>query len=197
METTTCRHPPPNRFRAAVGVGTARFLPGQPPFLKRGRSVGRYAAGIRYELGVGEILELWALGRSEIQLRLGQWIEFQDRSGKRWCQVDALWIDNSSRRCLVCEIKYQHTPDAWWQLKHLYVPVLQRVMPGYILGMLEIVHWFDPGMAWPEPFRRVAGIADCIYDSTANVTILNPKRDIRFQRDGHSDGGGGRETTRG
>lgn len=173
-------HPPPNRFKAAVGVESARFLPERPPFLKRGRSVGRFAAGIRYELGVHQILELRALGRAEVSVRLGQWIEFKDRKGLRWCQVDALWIDSRKVSCLVCEIKYQHTADAWWQLKHLYVPVLQRALPGYSFGMLEIVHWFDPDTIWPEPFRRVAGLDDCIYDSTVNVTICNPKRQARI-----------------
>ena len=174
-----CQVPPPKRFLAALGVRSARFLPEQPAFIRRGRSVGRYAAGIRYELGVHQVLELRALGRKEISLRLGQWIEFIDRSGKRWCQVDALWVDIESRRCLVCEVKYQHTSDAWWQLKHLYVPVLQRVMPGYTFGMLEIVHWFDPAVVWPEAFRRVAGIEECVYDNTVNVTILNPRREAR------------------
>ena len=176
-----CRPPAPSRFRAAVGVRSAKFLPERPPFISRGRSVGRYAAGIKYELGVGQLLELWALGRDEITLRLGQWLEFEDRGGRRWCQVDALWIDRREHRCLVCEVKYSHTADAWWQLKHLYVPVLSRAMPGYAFGMLEIVHWLDPAVVWPETYRRIAKLEDCIYDSTVNVTILNPRREAGFQ----------------
>lgn len=169
--------PAPSKFRAAVGVRSAKFLPERPLFIRRGQSAGRYAAGIRYERRVHEHLELWALGLSGIDLRLGQWIEFIDRNGKRWCQVDALWIDRRKTSCLACEIKYSHTPDAWWQLKHLYVPVLQKVLPGYKFGMLEIVHWLDPAVVWPEPYRRVAKIDECLYDHTVNVTILNPSRE--------------------
>lgn len=175
----SCQLPPPKKFSAAVGVRSAKFLPEQPPFIRRGRSLGRFATGIRYELGVHEVLELRALGRAEVSLRLGQWIEFEDRSGRRWCQTDALWIETERRRCVVCEIKYQHTPDAWWQLKHLYVPVLQRALPGYSFGMLEIVHWFDPSTFWPEDFHRIESLDSVHYDHLVNVLILNPKRRAR------------------
>jgi hypothetical protein len=159
-----------------VGVESAKLLSEQPSFIRRGKVAAKFATGVRYERKVGEYLELWALGRAEISLRLGQWMQFKDRSGTRWCQVDALWAVPAKRLALICEIKYQHTADAWWQLKHLYIPVLGKALPGYTLGMLEIVHWLDPGVVWPEEYRRVSGLDECLYDATVNVTILNPSR---------------------
>lgn len=168
--------PPPKRFVAAVGVRSARFLPSKPPFIKRGRSVGRYAVGIRYEREVHELLELHCLGKPEFVLKLGPWLEFTDRSGRRWCQPDALLLSTQRKECLICEIKYQHTPDAWWQLTQLYQPVLAVALPGYTFGLVEIVHWFDPLIQWPEQVRFAAHLSSVTFNGPAFIHICNPRR---------------------
>lgn len=185
--------PPPKRFVAAVEVRDARFLPKQPPFIRRGRSFGRFAVGVRYELEVGQYLELWALGKEEVELKLGAWLEFTDRGGKpRWCQVDAAQINHSRKTCLIAEIKYQHTSDAWWQLKWLYLPVLQGALPGYSFSLLEIVHWHDPGVVFPEPYQIIGSIDDARCDNTVRVLILNPRRLTRLSGVGHTGSEGSR-----
>lgn len=167
--------PAPKRFNAALGVKAARFLPCKPAFIKRGRSTGRYAVGIRYEREVKELLELHCLGKPALELRLGPWLEFVDRSGKRWCQADALILNRQERLCLIAEIKYQHTADAWWQLRHLYEPVLAVALPGYRFLLVEIVHWFDPLVAWPEQPTLIDSITKVLHGTVA-VHICNPKR---------------------
>jgi hypothetical protein len=159
-----------------VGVKAARFLPSRPPFIKRGRSVGRYAVGIRYEREVHELLELYCLGKTAIELKLGPWLEFTDRRGRRWCQPDALLLNREQKACLICEIKYQHTSDAWWQLKHLYQPVLAVALPGFTLSLVEVVHWFDPLVAWPEQPQLIPQLSSSPSNGTVAVHICNPRR---------------------
>ena len=169
--------PPPKRFLAAVGVRSARFLPGKPPFIRRGRSTGRYAVGIRYEREVQELIELHVLGKPELEHRNGPWLEFVDKNGKRWCQPDALVLDKAAKSCIIAEIKYQHTADAWWQLRHLYQPVLAIALPGFRFRLVEIVHWYDPLVVWPEQPALIRSLDQMPYDSSLiAVHICNPKR---------------------
>jgi len=171
--------PPPKRFNAAVGVKAARFLSSKPPFIKRGKASGRYAVGVRYEREVQELLELHFLGQPEVTHLAGPWLEFTDRSGRRWCQPDALVINRAAATCLIAEVKYQHTADAWWQLKQLYQPVLAVALPLFTFKLLEIVHWYDPLVAWPERPVLVASI-DEVTHGNISVHICNPKRRARL-----------------
>lgn len=61
-------------------------------------------------------------------------------------------------RILLVEVKYQHTVDAWWQTKHLYAPVLERIFPRELwrVEVCEIVRWYDPATAFPEPVALCA-----------------------------------------
>lgn len=57
------------------------------------------------------------------------------------------------------EFKYQHTIDAWTQLRLLYEPVIQVLLPELRISVLEIVKWYDCDVAFPEPVRLVSDIA--------------------------------------
>jgi hypothetical protein len=163
MDLSQC--PPPNRFVAAVDVKRARLLTGQPPFIRRRRSTGRFAVGVKYERQVLEHLSLLVLGCPSVKLTPGPWIEFTDKTGRRWCQPDAILTDTKQGFSIIYEIKYQHTSDAWWQLRWLYEPVLSIILPG-VIGLVEICHWHDPATAFPEQ-----------YDLTKNPLVIpNAKR---------------------
>lgn len=166
------------KFKPALQVREAKFLPYKPPFITRTRSRGRYAVGIRYEKLVQEALELWCLLQPKLELKMGPWLEFTDKSGKRWCQPDVLLVDKAEKVCLVAEVKYQHTPDAWWQLTQLYEPVLAVAMPGFRFKLLEIVHWFDPAVQWPATICFVPAISSD-WEGVGTY-IYNPKRGGRF-----------------
>ena len=188
--------PPPKRFNAAVGVRSARFLPCKPPFISRGRSRGRFAVGIRYEREVQEFLSLFVLGRAELEHRSGPWLEYSDKSGKRWCQPDALIIEPAAKRCLVAEVKYQHTSDAWYQLRRLYLPVLRVALPGYVFNLLEIVHWYDPSTSWPQRAINVPNLDQCVggnrWGEEVATLIFNVRRERRLHeaRDSKREGSG-------
>jgi hypothetical protein len=69
----------------------------------------------------------------------------------RWCQPDALILQPRDGLLTIVEVKYQHTPDAWWQLRELYLPVVSLAFgPDWRIAMLEVVKWYDPHVSFPE-----------------------------------------------
>jgi hypothetical protein len=109
---------------------------------------GRKAQGLKYEKKVLDYLE----DESSFPLLRSPWLEFEEASGRRrWCQPDGLLLDIWGGRIIVVEVKYQHTSNAWWQLRQLYLPVLRRLFGEYVLHPLEICKWYDPAQPFPEP----------------------------------------------
>lgn len=55
------------------------------------------------------------------------------------------------------EIKLQHTPNAWWQLEMLYLPVLSAIFPSgdWEYALVEVVKWFDPSVSFPVTFQKL------------------------------------------
>jgi len=80
-----------------------------------------------------------------------QWFSFFDGERVRYCQPDALLLFERLSLLLIVEVKYSHTPDAFWQLEHLYVPVLRAFMgvSHWKIATCEIVKWFDPSTRFP------------------------------------------------
>lgn len=146
--------------------------------------------GVRYERQVQSLLSLFVLGR-DLELWVGPWLEFKDNSGLRWCQPDAVILDHKERLGIIYEIKYQHTEQAWWQLKWLYLPVLRLLCQGYSFGLMELVHWHDPQIHFPEPYDLTSGIDRVPSANRVAVHILNPSRIRRFSAAGHRDGQAG------
>lgn len=105
----------------------------------------------------------------------GPWFSFLSASQRRWCQPDGLYIDPFAGHILVCEIKYQHTPDSWWQLRRLYLPVLAAAFPppAWRISCLEIVRWLDPSVEYPEPILLVRSPHEHVSPQIG-VHILTP-----------------------
>jgi hypothetical protein len=89
--------------------------------------------------------------------QVGPWFQFSDAKGTRWCQPDGIIVRPED--ILIVEFKYQHTPDAWAQLRLLYQPVCELVFrrPACVL---ECVKWYDCAVAYPEPVKLVESPAD-------------------------------------
>lgn len=86
------------------------------------------------------------------------WFHFLADGKERWCQVDG--FVELDAEVLVFEIKLSHTANAWWQLQHLYIPVLRKFLgTGKVFRPVELCKWFDPGVGFPEPFR----VAEDLY----------------------------------
>jgi hypothetical protein len=138
--------PAPQGFQEPQLVLCADFS--SPPALKRRRYTGARAQGVRYE----------AKGQEYLQARYGDkylaspWLKFFADGRWRWCQPDGLLIDLRRGKVDIVEFKYQHTSDAWWQVRRLYSKVLVHLFPApqWELRACEVVKWYDPATVFPE-----------------------------------------------
>lgn len=138
--------PPPSRFTPAQNILRAEFT--TPPALRQKRYTGRRAQGVRYEKLVQEHL-IWRYGDLYLP---SPWLKFFSAGKWRWCQPDGILFVPQRGTLVIVEVKYQHTPDAWWQVRHLYQPVLQRMLPPthWKYEVCEIVKWYDAAVVFPE-----------------------------------------------
>lgn len=128
----------------------ARYSQTPPPFLRKTNPRGRKRQGVKYE----------AAGQAMLRDRFGSaylpspWLRFTDSTGNHWCQPDGLL--HTKHGLLIVEFKYQHTIDAWHQLRLLYEPVVAALHPEHSISVLEIVKWYDCAVAYPEAVALVA-----------------------------------------
>jgi hypothetical protein len=141
--------PPPKRFKPARDVVWAKVYNGTPSFVEERKRRGKRALGIRYEKKVHGCMSL-IYGEKYFS---NPWIRFAESDGTlRWCQPDGIIIDITRGKIVIVEVKYQHTSDAWWQLRELYLPVLRTLFgKNWDYQVCEVVKWYDPATAFPEP----------------------------------------------
>lgn len=84
------------------------------------------------------------------------WLRFTDEAGQHWCQPDGLL--HTPTGVIIIEVKYQHTVDAYNQLRLLYEPVVSVLIPESRLSVLEVVKWYDCDLVFPEPARLIRNI---------------------------------------
>ena len=157
----------------------------RPAFIPHKKVRGKFAVGMKYEATVLDHLGLLALGKPNLSLYEGQWFEFLDRSGRRWCQIDALLLDHAQNAAIICEIKYQHTPDAWWQLRELYYPVIKAAFPKlHPICLCEIVHYYDAKVEWPERHDLTDSPLRIPHAHKVAVCIFNPRRRANLRSNG-------------
>jgi hypothetical protein len=138
--------PQPQGFRQPGQILSAHFS--SPPALRRKRYTGRRAEGIRYERKGQEYLQD-IYGWSYLS---SPWLRFFADGEWRWCQPDGILFDFRAGLIHIVEFKYQHTTDAWWQTRHLYLPVLRAIFPEKLwrFQVCEVVKWYDPAVKLPE-----------------------------------------------
>ena len=139
----------PQGFKPAGRVVAAEFC--EQPQLRRQAYTGRRPLGVKDEKGVQAFLER----AFPTRYVASPWIKFfvAGASKWRWCQPDGLLIDTQAGWITVVEVKYNHTSDAWAQLKLLYLPVLQAIFPAKLwqFDCCEVGKWYDPAVVYPEP----------------------------------------------
>lgn len=134
---------------------------------KRTRSTGAHKAGLAYQKRISDWL---TMGRPPSGLECGPWYWYVDNSGIRhYCQPDFL-LHLPCGRLVVVEVKIRWTTDAWWQLRHLYLPVVGRVHPGRELIALTICRSYDPAVRIPEGARLCEGFD--LLPSAFNVMVV-------------------------
>jgi len=135
--------PPPPGFRPAVEVHSPHFEGREAA--ATGFSAAQ-VAGARYER---QVLSIFS-ERYDGQFRRTPVIRFHDGMHHRSIIPDGI-IFPTPNFVVIVEIKYQHMPEAWWQLRRLYQPVLQTMYPRSSICVLEVCRSFDPHTPFPEP----------------------------------------------
>lgn len=152
MTTKTRRHSQhPRKLHTRGEVYRAQLALGPPPFITRTKSSGAKAAGQRYERRVQEHLAK-SFPNTYV---IAPWIRYLPHPAARWywCQPDGLFIDLLAGLITIVEVKLSHCPEAWWQVRRLYGPVVQRLFgPDFEYAAVEIVRWYDPHTSFPESF---------------------------------------------
>lgn len=152
--------PPPPRFKPIVGnVINVEMNPHNPFSGQIGRSASQ-RVGLSYERKIRGLLR--DNTRNSIYYDSPIY-HFQDGSGWRTCIPDGL--DCYSDKVVVLEIKSQHVPDAWWQLRKLYEPLTRRLFPGTSVSVLEICRTYDPQTPFPEAVTLVDDFASFLRES--------------------------------
>lgn len=100
----------------ARGILWARPCP-RPAFVPVSRPRGSKAAGLRYERAFAKFL-------SPLGCIHGQWFEYEDETGTRYCQPDLLF-PLSLRLMAIIEVKYTLVDRAFDQLLDIYKPVVE------------------------------------------------------------------------
>ncbi len=142
----------------------------RPPFNPRQYSRNaRINQGLKYERYVNK--KLFSLYGGDYAA--GQWFCYKTSLLPDWkyCQLDGILTPSNSPRILV-EIKYQHCPDAYFQLTQLYLPLMEFLYPGEPLALCEVVKWYDPATVFPHPVTRLPRIHEA-RPGDFSVHILN------------------------
>lgn len=152
---------PAGKVKIASRVDMARRIPG-------GGKINRFKEGLRYERSairhLSAIFDAWGTFISEPCFR------FSNGHRSRFCFPDALVVFPALSFDLLIEIKTRHTYDAWWQLKHLYYPVVKKVTKRP-LKLLEVTRSYDPAIRLPEDETRILDKAEDVLESDAPYNI--------------------------
>jgi hypothetical protein len=109
-------------------------------------------AGLRYEArALAHLAEVLEGG-----FEPSKWFRFAGATGIRYCQVDGLL--HSEAVTAIFEVKVTFTSDAWWQLRHLYEPVVRKALLPARLALVIVCKSFDPAAAFPEPVNHLRGL---------------------------------------
>ena len=103
-----------------------------------------------------------------------QWFKFQFYGNKlQFCQTDGLLFTPKQRKILIVEVKYKHTPNAYWQLENKYVPVIKWLFKDWEISTVEIVKWYDPATNFPTEVHLKRNILET-RPNEFGVHIMSP-----------------------
>lgn len=143
--------PPPAKFRRIAGE--PRNVYWQPSMERPSAGLTpAQKAGLRYEAKA----QLFLRGNLGKLYQTAPIIHFEDRNGLRSCIPDGIYFGVVPT---IFEIKSQHMPEAWWQLRMLYAPVIRAFFSNKrSVRVVEVTKSYDPAMPFPEPTKMVSGL---------------------------------------
>lgn len=144
--------PPPPGFRAVAGhVHSVE----RSSNFRRTQVANTFAqsAGHRFERLVSEGLWEHYGNAYEPSARF----TFIDEDGRRLCEMDG--ILPAREYVIVFEVKAQHTPNAWHQIRSLYEPVALNFFQRPVVPV-EVVKSYDGYTPFPEPTKILFSLAE-------------------------------------
>lgn len=97
---------------------------------------------------------------------------FIDDNGSRKCVPDGIYLPRKfGDPIFVFEIKTQHMPEAWFQLRKLYEPVVRAKFPLSPVGCIEVCRSFDPEMQFPEKPVLLDDIQQAVRRETRSLGV--------------------------
>lgn len=157
--------PPPSRFRPLAGTPSGVSM---RTCVARG-SVGLTEAqrnGLRYEAKAQDFL-VNALGHEYYQQ---PYLHFVDGHSCRTLVPDGILIHEGY--ATIFEIKSQHMPEAWWQLRKLYEPVVRQLGGVRLTSCVEMVRGYDPAMGFPEEVVLCSKLSEVLEESALKFKVL-------------------------
>lgn len=159
---------PPRRFRALEEPLEKVFWTKSDGFSGVGTGVTpAQKKGVRYE--------------EKIQVRLrnllgpnyhrNPCINFLSAGQHRRVVPDGLFFDPEGT-AFVFEIKSQHMPEAWWQLRRLYEPVVRLLPFVNRVSCIEVVRSYDPAMGFPEPIKLCSDLETALEGKVAAFKVF-------------------------
>lgn len=168
------------RMYSRISLARPRLEPSSAlQALRKGQKPrGKVKQGLKFEALALEYLE--GIMGEKMMFFPQQWFHYQsglDGDDQwHWCQLDAFAVDVEMGKITIFEIKLKHTEKAYFQLKHLYLPVLQAIFnPEYwAFQLCEVVRFYDPFTPFPAaPVLCIDPYS--IPDRCIGVHICNPK----------------------
>lgn len=157
--------PPPSSFRPLNG--TPKRVRWQFSSAASGGGLtAAQKAGLRYEAKVQLFLRNALLDYIEAPI-----VTFLD-GGSQTRRVIPDGFVLRGARAWIFEIKSQHTHAAWWQLRHLYEPVMLALEGIQQVFCVEVVRSYDPAIGFPEPIELCHSLDEVFLPSTMMKVLL-------------------------
>jgi len=91
----------------------------------------------------------------------GPWFRYTTSDAPKrtnYAQPDGILIDVEAGKITICEMKYSHCAEAYFQLVDKYLPIVRKFFNNseiWEFATVEVVYWFDCAVAFPtEPRLR-------------------------------------------
>jgi len=143
---------PPRGFSPAGQVDWAVLTKDPWEGSRAGRMSVAQKRGLRFQAEVSR--KLSGLLGSDVDVQIQPWFAFTSRGSirRRFCSPDLLCT--SSRQTLIIEVKYSLCSEAYWQLVHLYRPVVETWI-GRPASLAVIARLVDPSVALPCAWGQI------------------------------------------
>lgn len=158
--------PPPQGFRPLqLPLRNVEFTLKDEFIRQRGNSVAK-ENGLRYESQVQEYL-LSELGTNYTGIDL----LVTDAQGQRRKLIpDGIYLSHDVS--VLFEVKSQHMPEAWWQLRKLYQPAMEFKRPKHLTLVIEVCKTYDPAMPFPEEVELITDLKAFIHSRSRSFGVL-------------------------